>query len=230
MKYHVSFDVEFRKNPFKGLYIVLEGIDGSGKTTQVDKLYDYFREQGREVIKVREPRKDEGKIGKLIQEILNGTTEVPPVAIQYLFTADREMHHEEVIIPALKEDKIVISDRNFWSAIPYGILDIQGDINKDSVDRLFVAQSILSMYHQFLLPDITFYLNVPLSIAMERVDESSSTKTKEIYEDEKKIKSALQGYKWLLKQFPEEFTIINAKNSPEEIMDNILNKLKELKK
>jgi thymidylate kinase len=81
MKYHLELDIEFKRNPYKGQYIVLEGIDGSGKTTQIEKLYEYFTSQGKEVVRTREPRKDEGLIGELIQKILNGRTKVPSVFI-----------------------------------------------------------------------------------------------------------------------------------------------------
>ena len=55
MKYHIEFDLDFKRNPYKGLYIAIEGIDGSGKTTQVGKLAEYFEKQGREVLKTHEP-------------------------------------------------------------------------------------------------------------------------------------------------------------------------------
>lgn len=223
MKYHVSFDIDFKRNPYKGLYIALEGIDGSGKTTQIARLYDYFTKQGIQVVRTREPRKNEGLVGKLIQEILQGKTKVPPVAFQYLFSADREMHHEELIIPSLQAGKVVISDRCFWSAIPYGILDRQESIDDNTTNRMLVAQSILSFYHQFILPDYNFYLNVPLTTAVKRVDEADGIS--EIYEDEKRIKKAQQGYEWLLQKFPEEFIVIDAGQSVENVTQEIIRKL-----
>lgn len=135
MKYHIEFDIDFKRNASKGLYIALEGIDGSGKTTQAEKLVATLQSQGREVVRTREPRKDVGLIGKLIQEILHGQTTVSPVAFQYLFSADRQMHHQELILPALEAGKVVVSDRCFWSAIPYGILDNQEHVDKNSIQQ-----------------------------------------------------------------------------------------------
>ena len=220
MKYHLDFDIDFRRNPYNGRYIVLEGIDGSGKTTQIDRLYDYFKKQGKEVVRTREPRKDEGLIGELIQKILNGKTKVPSVAIQYLFSADRGMHHAELIEPSLKEGKIVISDRCFWSAVPYGVLDLEQDFDDNTAKYILVSQSILSMYHQFITPDITIYLDIPVERAMERLDNQDHAK--EIYEEEKKILKAKEGYDWLLKEFPEEFKVIDGTKSVEEVTTEIL--------
>lgn len=220
MKYHIDFDIEFRRNPYKGQYIVLEGIDGSGKTTQIEKLYEYFTSKGKEVVRTREPRKDEGLIGELIQKILNGKTKVPSVAIQYLFSADRGMHHAELIEPALKSGKIVISDRCFWSAVPYGVLDIQEDFDDNTAKYILVSQSILSMYHQFIAPDKTIYLDVPVERAMDRL--SKKPHEKEIYEETKKILKAKEGYDWLLREFPKEFTVINGARNVEEVFGEII--------
>ncbi|HSW48494.1 MAG TPA: dTMP kinase [Candidatus Saccharimonadales bacterium] len=220
MKYHLELDIDFRRNPYKGQYIVLEGIDGSGKTTQIERLYEYFVNLGKEVVKTREPRKDEGLIGELIQKILNGKTKVPSVAIQYLFSADRGMHHAELIEPALKAGKIVISDRCFWSAVPYGVLDLEEDFTDNTAKYILVSQCILSMYHQFIVPDTTIYLDIPVKRAMERLDNQEHAK--EIYEEEKKIEKAKQGYDWLLKEFPEEFKKINGAKPVEEVTTEIL--------
>lgn len=224
MKYHVEFDIDFKRNPHKGLYIVVEGIDGSGKTTQVDKLAEYFRAQGKEVVHTREPRKDVGLIGELIQKILHGKTKIPPVAFQYLFSADREMHHEDLILPSLKEGKVVVSDRCFWSVVPYGITDRGGKLDENTGQYLLVAQSILSMYHQFTVPDYTFYLDLSLETAMERLKEHRGKK-KEIYEDKAILKKTLTGYHWLLEKFPKEFTVIDASRPVEEVTQEILKKL-----
>src|SRR5882724_12061511 len=197
MKYHVEFDIDFKRNTSEGLYIAIEGIDGSGKTTQVEKLVAYFAKQGKNVVRTREPRKDEGLIGELIQKILHGKTTIPPVAFQYLFSADREMHHEELIKPSLQGGKIVISDRCFWSVVPYGIMDLGGNLDENTGEYMLTAQSILSMYHQFTIPDYTFYLDIPLDVAMERLDKDE--KKKEIYENQEILAKTIKGYEWLLK-------------------------------
>src|SRR4051812_38840306 len=101
MKYHVEFDIDFKRNPYKGVYIALEGIDGSGKTIQTEKLVEYLRSTGRDVVTTREPRKEEGILSGLIHAILFGKIKMSPVALQYLFTADRILNQEETVIPAL---------------------------------------------------------------------------------------------------------------------------------
>lgn len=224
MKYRVEFDLELRKNPFKGLYIALEGIDGSGKTTQVEKLTQYFKEQAKEVVKTREPR-DDGLVGSLIRKILSEQIKVPSVALQYLFSADRAVHHEEVVIPSLKAGKVVISDRCFWSAIPYGILDRimdkkNGIYDIASAEIILVAQSILSMYHQFTTPDKTFYLDVSTETGMQRL--SKEGKTTEIYERKDKLEKIVSGYKWLVREFPTEITVINAEQPVEKVAQQII--------
>jgi dTMP kinase len=219
MKYHISFDIDFKRNVSKGLYIALEGIDGSGKTTQVSRVVSYFKKQGKEVVHTREPRKGEGVIGELIQDILHGKAAVSPVAFQYLFTADRQMHHQDVILPALKAGKVVISDRCFWSAIPYGILDMDEAITANTIQQKLVAQSILSFYHEFTIPDKTFYLAVSLDTAIERITKGDGAN--EIYEDKAKLKRAVKGYEWLLKEFPQEFTIIDANKGVDAVTSEI---------
>lgn len=220
MKYHVEFDIDFKRNDAPGLYIAVEGTEGTGKTTQVDQLYAYFKKQGRDVVKTREPRKTEGLVGKLVQQILLGKIDVPSVAFQYLFTADRAMHHAELILPALKAGKVVVSDRCFWSAIPYGVMDRGESFTAKTGEFILMAQSILSMYHQFTIPDYTFYLDLPLTTALKRLAEEGSPK--EIYEDRRQMKATIEGYNWLLKEFPKEFHVIDARQSIDDVTKSII--------
>lgn len=220
MTYHIEFDIEFKKNPYKGLYIAIEGIDGSGKTTQVEKVFRYFRNLGRDVVTTREPRKNVGVIGELIQRILQGKEKIPSVAFQYLFTADREIHHEELITPSLKAGKVLVSDRCFWSAVPYGILDRDKKLDENTAEYILVAQSILSMYHQFTIPDYTFYLDIPLDTAFERIKRSEGTG--EIYEEKEKLEKIIKGYQWLLQKFPKEFVVVDGRKSVEEVTKEII--------
>ena len=224
MKYHVELDIDLRRNPYKGLYIAFEGIDGSGKTTQAEKLTEYFRSKGKSVVQTREPRK-EGLIGDIVQQVLTGKIKMPSVALQYLFSTDRVLHHNEVIIPALKMGKVVVSDRCFWSAIVYGVLDrTNGKYNYKNANFLLIAHSILSMYHQFIVPDYTFYLKIGLPTALTRI--SKKDDVKEIYEDREKLKKVIGGYEWLAKKFPKQLTVVDVEGSVEKVTGDIVKLLK----
>lgn len=220
LKHKVSFELELLKNKLKGLYIALEGIDGCGKTTQVEKLAEYFKSQGKEVVVTREPRK-EGLIGDLAHKILLGEVKVPSVSLQYLFSADRSIHHEELVLPSLKKGKVVISDRCFWSAIVYGILDrTGGKYDKSDADLLLISQSILSMYHQFTVPDYTFYLKISLEESMRRLKQKKDGK--EIYETRDKISKVLSGYGYLQDRFKDEITIVNGEGKVDEVTGRMI--------
>ncbi len=224
MKYHVELDIELKKNLYKGLYIALEGIDGSGKTTQTSSLAEYFKSKGKTVVQTREPRK-EGLIGDIVQKVLTGKVKMLPVALQYLFSTDRVLHHEEVVIPALKQGKIVISDRCFWSAIVYGILDrTGGKYDFENVNFLLIVHSILSMYHQFTVPDYTFCLQISLATVLKRI--SRKDDVKEIYEDKDKLQKVIEGYEWLSKKFKNEITIVDGEGSVEKVTREIIERIK----
>ena len=229
MRYHIEFDINFKRNHYKGLYIAIEGIDGSGKTTQAERLARYFKTKGRQVIKTGEPRKNIGVVGKLIGDILLSKVKVPFSAFQYLMSAERAIHHEELVLPSLKSGKVVISDRCFWSAIPYGILDRLKDEKKERYNFdlgqvILVAQSILSMYHQFTVPNFTFFLDVSVDTAIKRI--GRKTGKQELYEKRDKLERIDLGYKWLAKKFPKEITVIDAEKSVEEVTEDIVNRIK----
>lgn len=219
MKYNVNFEIELKKNPYTGLYIALEGIDGSGKTTQVEKLAKHFEKEGREVVKTHEPRRD-GVMGELVTSVLTGKAEIPPVAIQYLFAAQRAVFLEEVIYPALEQGKIVITDRCFWSSIPYGLFD-RFEFSKDeNGERLLAALSVLSMYHEFLAPDFAFFLDTSVETAGKRLDQLG--KKAEIYEKSEKLEKIRNGYAFLFEKFPNELIKIDGELPPEKVLQSIL--------
>jgi dTMP kinase len=220
MKYHVSFDLDFKRNPYQGKFIVLEGIDGSGKTIQSQLLAQNLTKQGKKVFLTKNPT--DGEIGNFIRRALQGKIEIPLVSFQYLFSADRQVQQLEVI-EHLKMGEIVISDRYYWSSVAYGVAD------KDSVDYKneamiqAIAQSVLSMYNQFIVPDITFYLDVSVQTGLSR--RHDSTKEKELYENVEKMEKVEKGYQWLLQKFPKEFNIVDGEKAVEDVQAEILKAL-----
>ncbi len=226
MKYSIAFDIDLKKNSYKGKYIAFEGIDGSGKTTQVKELARFFAKQGKEVILVQEPRK-KGLIGDLVHRVLRGEIKIPSTALQYLFTVDRVLQHSEVISPALKAGKTVISDRSLWSAVVYGILDrARSQYRYKEGELLLVSQSILSMYHQFIVPDYTFYLRISLPTALTRI--LGKNEKREIYEDKEKLTELIKGYNWLVKKFSKEIVIIDGEKSVEDVSQKIIERIQNL--
>lgn len=223
MKYHVEFDLELKKNPHRGLYIAIEGVDGSGKSTQLELLRDYFEKKGKTVLLTYEPNYD-NPVGKMIQEILQSKRSLPSELLQYLYSASRLLHNEEHVYPALAKEEVVLSHRSFWSAIPYGILDASKvDYDYTHAKVILSAQGILSMYHQFIAPDITFYLRVPVEVAIARLE--SRKKVIELYEKKQKIEKILEGYEWLLQEFPKDIIAVNSTQSVEDIHKEIVKKL-----
>ncbi len=222
MQYHVSFDISFLENTYNGQFIVLEGIDGSGKSTQKNIIQKEIEKKGKKTLLTHEPTR-EGHIGKLVHEILQSEVLIPLVGLQYLFAADRSVHQEHVLIPALQEGKTVISERCFWSAVPYGLADKEHTDYKNASESMLAAYSLLSMYNQFILPDKTFFLDVTPQTAVKRL--AAMSKEKEIYEKKSKLEIIYQGYKFLLDKFPDQFIVIDGEASQEKITEAILSNL-----
>ena len=228
MRYHIEFDISLRKNPYKGLYIAFEGVDGSGKTTQLEIIEKFLKTKGKSVVVTSEPRKENSAVGRLIHEILQSKIRVPPQSLQYLYTAERIINHKDVVEPSLKKGKIVLSHRSLWSNVPYGLLD-RGITNYDSPDTklINVTQGLMSLYHQFIVPDMTFYLRISADTAIKRL--TLMDKVKEVmYEKKEKIQRVARGYEWQLKQFPNQFVVIDGEKSEQKIATEIENKVEEL--
>lgn len=223
MKINVQFEIEFRKNPYKGKYFAIEGIDGSGKSTQIEDVRKKLSAKGLNVVTTTEPRVD-SPIGTLIHSILQGKVKVDYEAIQYLMSAERVTNHQELVEPSLKSGKIVLSHRCLWSNVPYGMLD-RGVTNYDSSDPTFIdiAHGLMSRYHQFIVPDMTFYLRVSIDTAVQRL--SKMNKIKESYEKSEKLEKIAKGYEWQIKKYPEMFTVIDGEQDEEKITEQIVSEI-----
>ncbi|MEM3612459.1 MAG: dTMP kinase [Candidatus Bathyarchaeia archaeon] len=102
----------------RGFFICVEGLDGCGKTTQAKILVRKLRKIGYDAVYTAEPSR--GKIGKFIKRYcLHGSKRISSIVEALLFAADRYEHVETEIIPALKDGKIVVSDRYLYSSLAY---------------------------------------------------------------------------------------------------------------
>lgn len=209
-------DLQLRKNPYKGKLIAIEGIDGAGKTTQAKELVKRLNKAGYNASYSKEPTED--VIGQFIREkILSGKLDMSPLALQYLFNADRAMHMEK-IEKLLERGMVIVMDRYFWSSVAYGMKDI-----KRPKEWFYTAFSMLSFYHQFIVPDATYFLKISKATAVARMNKSK--KHGEVYDNEESLKSIEKNYDKLLKEFPENFTIIDAEKDATEITEELYKKI-----
>jgi dTMP kinase len=139
--------------------MVLEGIDGSGTTTQLGLLAEHLRSCGRQVLPTREP--SDGPIGRLLRGILlgqhhtEGNTPLDGRAMALLFAADRRDHLTREIEPALAAGSDVVSDRYVLSSLAYQAVE---------TDRSWVE----GLADGIRIPDLTVLLDVPIVVAAER--------------------------------------------------------------
>src|SRR3989338_7618424 len=135
------------KNIYQGKFIVFEGIDGSGKSTQTALLADFMKKTlGQKVYETAEPTAS--LIGGLIRSQIAGDWKTSNECLQLLFSADRLYHLEKEIIPMLEQGIDVICDRYFFSTVAYGA------VTTGELDWLINVNS------KILLPDVIFLLKV----------------------------------------------------------------------
>jgi dTMP kinase len=140
-----------------GVFLVLEGIDGSGKTTQAKLLAAWLRERGGEVLETFEPT--HGLYGLRYRAWARGELEEKPEAVLRWFVEDRREHVERVIAPALARGAIVVCDRYAASTRAYQAA--QG-VAHGLLERVLGAESLPA-------PDLTLWLRVPVALAVERM-------------------------------------------------------------
>jgi len=145
----------------QGVFICIEGLDASGKTTHAHRLVRSLLERGYEAIYTTEP--SSGQIGKFVRKhILQRKERVSTVVEALLFAVDRLDHVERIIKPAIKRGKVVVSDRYFYSSLAY-----QGatGLNLDWIEEI----------NRFALsPDLAIYIDVPPEIVIKRLKREKS--------------------------------------------------------
>ncbi|TSD02371.1 MAG: dTMP kinase [Parcubacteria group bacterium Athens0714_24] len=201
------------KNIYKGKFIVFEGQDGSGQSTQAKLSKEYLESKNYFVVLTKEPTLD-SEAGIKIREILDEKTKSDPADLQKLFSQDRKEHLDNLIISALKENKIVISDRYFFSSFAFGSIDLDLDW-------------LIEINNEFLIPDMTFILDVKPEICIERINKRGKKVT--LFEKIEKLKKVRENYKKFPSMFENVYLIDGEKSIPEvfeqikKILDEKLN-------
>ena len=194
-----------------GKFIVFEGCDGSGLSTHSKLLYEHLKGKGIDVLLTKESTNN--SIGTMIKEnFLKEKQKIDPVALQLLFCADRAQHLAEEIEPALAAGKTVVCDRYILSTLAFGSL---------SCDLDFLKQ----VNSQFRKPDLTFIIDVPPEVSMQRI-KASRTGT-ELYEKLDTLKKVRDNYKSLQNYFPNTFIVDNNRPLEQAVQEikNIADKL-----
>jgi dTMP kinase len=203
----------------RGVWITLEGGDGSGKTTQADLLAEWLTGTGRTVVRTREPGGSE--VGQLIRDIvLHHRGDIAPRAEALLYAADRAHHVSTVVRPALARGEVVLQDRYLDSSVAY-----QG------AGRVLDAAEIrnLSLWAaEGALPDLTILLDLDQDEARKRLD--SADKPFDRLEAEKgefhgRVREAFLA---LAADEPDRFLVLDAAASPERIADSIRTRVQSL--
>ncbi len=205
----------------KGLFVTLEGIEGSGKSTHLEYVVGYLQENNKEVVSTREPGGT--LVGEKIRDLLLDKS-LPNMQVEtelMLMFAARVEHVKTVIEPALSQGKFVVCDRFFDATYAY-----QGygrEINVERIDQL----------RQFsigdLQPDLTLLLDVTLEVSESRVEARGE---RDRFENEKIAfyEKVRHGYLNIAKNQPERVKIINATKSIDDVQENIKNCIDNLMK
>ncbi|MDR2524256.1 MAG: dTMP kinase [Candidatus Nomurabacteria bacterium] len=162
-----------------GLYIVLEGQDGTGKTTQVELLAGYLREHGHDVITLREPG---GGLAatEIMRELLkNKEYDLDPVTITLIFAANRRELWAKTIEPALKLGKTVISDRNWWSTLAYEHYGF--GVPAEVVTQIHEQ----SLPERYLKPDLGLIFTLDDAERQRRLSSRDGKQTQDTFESQK---------------------------------------------
>jgi dTMP kinase len=197
----------------KGLFITFEGLDGSGKTTQIKLLYDYLKERGLDVITTVEPGGT--VIGRKIRKILldKDNHEMSYKTETFLFLASRAELVSKVISPALSKGRIVICDRFFDSTIVY-----QGIARGLGIDRI-LDMSLWATGG--IAPDITFLLSVKADKGKKRMDRASKERDRMELEKDNFRKNVYKGYLSIAKRYKDRFVVIDGEKDIEEIFGEV---------
>ncbi len=186
-----------------GKFIVFEGLDGAGITTQATLLRNYLIGKGKDVILTKEPT--DGLIGGMIKSCLRHEWKTNPLTLQMLFAADRAHHLVTEIEPAIKRNKTVICDRYILSSLVFGSLNTSIDILKQ-------------MNAHFMKPTATIVIDTHPKICIDRMKKGRHHV--ELFEEEHKLVQIRNNLLALKKHFPNTY-FVDGNRAHEEVLADV---------
>ena len=191
-----------------GRFIVLEGIDGSGKGTQLELLQEALEAQGKKVWTTREP--SDSPIGRMIRQGLTGGEAFDEATMALLFAADRLVHIDEVKAH-LKNGEIVLCDRYILSSLAY---------NSQSLSLEWIL-SLNKEADKRLQPDLTLLFDLSAQDAMKRIN--ARGEQAERYETQSQLYQVGEMYRMLADvRTGDNVTCINATQAPEDVHKDVM--------
>jgi len=202
-----------------GYFITFEGGEGTGKTTIINYISKYLENKGYDVVTTREPGGIDiaEQIRNIILDIKNTKMDYRTEAL--LYAASRTQHLAEKIIPALKENKIVLCDRYLDSSLVY-----QGIARGLGIENVLKINMFATEY----MPNITFFIDVKPEICFKRLKDNNREMDRLDLEKMDFHNMVYEGYKQIAKMYPERIVSIDGDRTIEEIIKDIKEKIDKL--
>lgn len=201
----------------QGIFVVFEGLDGSGKGAIIKEVEKFLLSKGfpeEKILLTAEPTR--GLYGRKVRELLKSSVDPDVNAKQFLdlYVADRKEHIEKEILPALEDGKIILCDRYKYSTFVYQSL--QG-----------IAASVIEGLHKGMpVPDIVFVLDVPVNAALERINSDTKREHLESFEKTGFLEKVRKGFLNIRKIFPREnIIVVDASGALNEVACDVCKNL-----
>ncbi|GIN88416.1 thymidylate kinase [Heyndrickxia sporothermodurans] len=203
-----------------GLFITVEGPEGAGKTTVLNKLGDELIKQGNDIVMTREPGGI--KIAEQIRKVIldKENTEMDPRTEALLYAAARRQHLVEKVIPALKRGAIILCDRFIDSSLAY-----QGVARELGIEEVYLINQFAI---QDIMPDLTIYFDVDVEIGLERIAANQGREVNRLDLEKKDFHLKVRkGFRQLLDRFPERIYEVDASRPLDCVYEEVKSKVEE---
>ena len=178
-------------------FLVLEGLDGAGTTTQKERIEKELTRRGCSVMTTNEPTS--GEIGRLIRRVLKGEIELSEISVAYLFAADRAEHiyGKDGIIENIEKSRIVVSDRYFYSSIAYQSVECNPEF--------------IRLINAFPSPEFIIFVDTPVDECLERIEKRGEEK--ELFDRKEFLEKVRENYLKAFEKLPDGVKLMKADGS-----------------